>query len=732
MKILMTLMGLDIGGAETHVVELCRELHRRGHQVLVASNGGVYEQTLTETGITHVKIPMHRRSIPDMAASLRMLRELICREKPDLVHAHARIPAFLCGILQKKLGFPLITTAHGVFDVTPMLRFMSNWGDRTVAVSHDIREYLRREYQLPEDQIHLTINGIDTDTFCPRPCSGGEAPVICWVGRLDEASSDVAEMLLGCIPGLTEEFPALRLMLVGGGTREKTIRHFGDEINRKTGRQTVTVTGPRTDVAELLAGATVFVGVSRAALEAMATEKPVILAGNPVYGQGYMGLFTRQKLPQTRENNFTCRGCEETTGEKLFRDIKELLSMSPEERLALGQFGRETVERYYSVSRMTDDYLESYRCLLHPKPVIKAVVSGYYGYGNLGDDAILQAISRELSSPEQPVRLTVLSKAPAETRKQYGLPAVRRFSPLGVYRALKASDVLISGGGSLLQDKTSTRSLLYYLWVIRMARRLGKPVFIYANGIGPLTQKQNRRRVRQCLNRCDRITLRDQASLQELRALGVERKDIRVTGDPVFRLTPDGQGENPLRELGIPEQGQIVGVSVRSLPQTEKFIREFARLCDRLVREGGKTVVFLVMQENMDEGVSQQIRQQMAEKSYLVKSPGKPDTMLEMIREMELVIAMRLHTIIFAASVNVPVLGCVYDPKVGAVLQQLDMPDCGTPDTMDGDKAYEKAMELLGRIPEAKQQMQIQVESLRGQAADNVRLFRQMMEEQGR
>ena len=167
MKILMALMSLEIGGAETHVVELAKELNYRGHEILVASNGGAYTKALEAAGIRHVKIPMHRRNLYAMLKSLRQLRQLIQSENPDLVHAHARIPAFLCGILQRSMHFPLLTTAHGVFKVTPILRIMTCWGDRTVAISQDIRSYLMENYQVPSDLIHMTINGIDTELFRP-------------------------------------------------------------------------------------------------------------------------------------------------------------------------------------------------------------------------------------------------------------------------------------------------------------------------------------------------------------------------------------------------------------------------------------------------------------------------------------------------------------------------------------------------------------------------------------
>ena len=97
MKIFMATMGLGIGGAETHIVELAKELKARGHEVVIASNGGVYVAEVEAAGIRHYAVPMHRRSVGDMLRSRTLLRRILREERPDIVHAHARIPAFLCG-----------------------------------------------------------------------------------------------------------------------------------------------------------------------------------------------------------------------------------------------------------------------------------------------------------------------------------------------------------------------------------------------------------------------------------------------------------------------------------------------------------------------------------------------------------------------------------------------------------------------------------------------------------
>ena len=182
MKILMATMGLDIGGAETHIVELSKELKHRGHDILIVSNGGVYVSEVEAVGIRHYQAPLHQRSVAAMNRARRILREVIAREQPDIVHAHARIPAFLCGLLHRRMKFAFVTSCHGVYQVSGALKLLSNWGEHTLAVSEDIAAYLMNQYSIPAEQITLTINGIDTEKFSPeRPGTEVRAELGLWV-----------------------------------------------------------------------------------------------------------------------------------------------------------------------------------------------------------------------------------------------------------------------------------------------------------------------------------------------------------------------------------------------------------------------------------------------------------------------------------------------------------------------------------------------------------------------
>ena len=699
MKILMALMGLEIGGAETHVVELSKALSRRGHEVLVASGGGVYESALADVGIRHFRIPLHRRD--QMLRALRLLDRLIREEKPDLVHAHARIPAFLCGILQKKLGFPLITSAHGVYYSNSLLRLLTNWGDCTVAVSKDIRSYLIHDFQLPKDQIYQTINGINTGHFHPgTPSSAllsefgmGKGPVILCVSRLD--TWNMPAMLIHMAPEILRQVPDAEILIVGDGTKRPDLLREADLINGLCRKTVVHLPGSRTDIAEILRLGTLFVGVSRAALEAMSTGLPVLLAGHSEYNQGYLGLLTTQSVSNAVNTNFCCRESPVLHQDALCRDILSLLKMSDQQRRLIGQYGRQVVKDHYSVERMVHDYLHAYDKLLHRKKPLQAVISGYYGYGNLGDDSILLAIHNQLVQMDPPVRLTVLSRHPKTTRTVYGLHAIARFSPVRVIHHLRRCDFLISGGGTLLQDATSTRSLLYYLGVIRLAQLFRKPVFVWANGIGPVRHNLARRWVQRCVDACTTVTLRDQDSLAELQKMGTVRKDISIAADPALTLTASADVSGYLRRLGIPDNVPLLGVSLRNAPGMEHSIDAFAELLDRLSRETGRYIVFLVMQDPGDRAVFRMVQAKMTSPSACVSTPGKPADMLGVIGCMDAIISMRLHAIIFAARQRIPVVGCVYDPKVDAFLKALGMPSCGTPDAMNADDAFRTVVSVL-------------------------------------
>ena len=732
MKILMATMGLDIGGAETHIVELAKELKSEGHDIAIVSNGGVYVPEITAAGIRHYTAPLNRRSGLAMLQGRRLLGEAIRRERPDLVHAHARIPAFLCGALCRKWKVPFVTTAHWVFDTRGALRYLTNWGERTVAVSEDIKAYLIREYGLSAEHITVTINGIDTEKFSPAH-TGREvirefgldpaAPILSYVSRMDEDRALVAGQLIEIAPALDRALPGIQLLIAGGGNVFDRLKARAEAVNAQMGRRCVTMTGPRTDINEIVAAGDLFVGVSRAALEAMAAGKAVIVAGN----EGYHGLFTPDKLDEARAGNFCCRGLPMSDPDTLLADVTTTFRLPREEKKALGAYGRQVIFDYYSVHRMAADCLSVYQQVRRRK--YRVVMSGYYGFGNAGDDAILDSIQQAIRAASDDVSVTVLSNDPELTRRQYGLDAIPRFRMLRVLRALRQGDVLLSGGGSLLQDTTSTRSLLYYLSVIRCAQWLHKPVMLYANGIGPVRRPANRRRVKRVVERASLVTLRDHASARELTEMGVNRP-VQVTADPVFHLEPAGEERTAqlLAAAGLEGTESFAVVSVREWRNVGDFWAQLARLCDHLRRTYGLEILFLLMQPERDREVTGRVRAQMEEPAHVLDASCTPRELMGVLGRSRLCVAMRLHTLIFAARMAVPALGLVYDPKVASYLEELNLPSAGDVERFDGAEAIRRADALMADYDGVLSRLREKSAQLALAAGENERLLLELLE----
>ena len=168
-SVLMATNAMELGGAETHVIELTLGLRRLGYRVAVASGGGALVAALEQAGAAHYRLPLDRRALWPMARSFFALLGLARRQRPDLLHAHARIPALLMGLVSRLTGIPLVTTVHWPFDLSGLKRTLSHWSRHSIAVSEDLREYLVKNYGLPPQQVAVIPNGINTETFAPRP-----------------------------------------------------------------------------------------------------------------------------------------------------------------------------------------------------------------------------------------------------------------------------------------------------------------------------------------------------------------------------------------------------------------------------------------------------------------------------------------------------------------------------------------------------------------------------------
>ena len=258
------------------------------------------------------------------------------------------------------MKFPFVTTAHWIFDTRFGLKYLTDWGQKALAVSEDIKEYLMKNYKMPEKDITVTVNGIDVEKFSKdtdkKPVMDEfeikeEDNLVVYVSRMDQSRSLVAHQLIESVVRLDNIVENLKCIIAGDGDDFENVKKEAFEANNKLGRDAIMLAGARVDIDKLVAPAKLFVGVSRAALEAMASEKPTIIAGN----EGYVGLFPEDKLEVCLETNFCLRGCEMSTTDLLAQDIGAFLGLWEEDQEKIGQYGREIVVKHYSVKRMADD-----------------------------------------------------------------------------------------------------------------------------------------------------------------------------------------------------------------------------------------------------------------------------------------------------------------------------------------------------------------------------------------
>lgn len=700
MKVLMATMKLDIGGAETHIVELSKALKRRGVDVYVASAGGAYEKELTEAGIKHIYVPMSDKNTKDVISSYKILKDFIKENDIDVVHGHARIPCFILNLIRKTVKFRFVTTAHWVFSLKFPYKYITKWGDRSLAVSDDIKKYLIDNYGIAENNIRVTINGIDTEKFSKDTdysevksefSLSDDKRRIVYVSRMDTDRSYAAHKLIEIAETLNEKIENLEILIVGGGNDFENIKSKADAINQKLNKTLIKYTDSRTDINKLVASGEIFVGVSRAALEAMAAEKPSIIAGN----EGYIGIFDESKLKTSIDTNFCCRGCGQTTTDRLMRDILTLMNMPKDELKKLGEYSKSVVEKYYSVKTMADDAMKMYTSVIKNTPInsvnddeIQSIdsylankksskrhdvmISGYYGFGNSGDDSILKAIISNLKEINPDINIIALSSAPGQTKELYGVDSIHRFDFLKIFKTLKDTSLLISGGGSLIQDVTSDKSLAYYLLIIRMALFRHTKVMLYANGIGPITNPHNHKKVKDTLNRVDLITLREHSSLNELQKIGVNQDKITVTADPAFTLMPvdDERVGEILKNAKI--DGDYICISVRPWQGLGKdFENAIADISNYVKKSFNMDSLIIPMQCPKDTEISNRIA---LKSPYAHLSPENltPSEILGLTKHSSLIIGMRLHTLIYAAAMGTPMIGLDYDPKITAVMDEIN------------------------------------------------------------
>ncbi|MCI8474517.1 MAG: polysaccharide pyruvyl transferase CsaB [Oscillospiraceae bacterium] len=683
MKIIHLISGGDTGGAKTHVHMLLHNLSKSIDVTMVCFTDGPFAQEARELGIETVIFPGNN--------ILRIRRELtrfIREGNYDLIHCHGARGNMMGALLRKPTGLPVVTTVHSDYRLDYLGRPLARltYGvvnavalrklDYRIGVSDAMTDLLISRGFDP-DRLFTIYNGLD---FTPRIPTKSREEYLQSLGLDWPADSVIVGITARLnpvkdIPTLIRGFalarqscPQLRLLIAGDGEEMGKLKALAEELNLAGDicfAGWITDTDSFYNAIDINSLTSLTETFSYSLTEGARFHLPTVasrVGGIPyLIDHGVHGLLFQARDHEALARHFTA------------------LAQDSELRTHLGERLFQRARSDYSLSSTLERQKDIYRSILHRKgrPYGKrdgVLICGAYGRGNAGDDAILEAIIQEMRQLDPDLPLWVLSRRPKETRLTYRVNAIYTFNVPRFLRRMGHIRLYINGGGSLMQDATSRRSLWFYLFTIWAAKLRGNPVIMYGCGIGPIQYPSNRRLCARILQkRVDVITLRDTHSKTELDDMGVTNPRIILAADPTVILpaaqpaTVDGLLENAT----LDPAGRYIGFTLRPWPGFEAKADIFAQAADYAYEKHGLTPVFLPIERRLDLPAAQLVADRMKAPHHLLDETGSSAHTIGLFARMKVVVSMRLHALVFAAGQGVPLVGVVYDPKVSSFLHYI-------------------------------------------------------------
>ncbi|MDD4715108.1 MAG: polysaccharide pyruvyl transferase CsaB [Oscillospiraceae bacterium] len=683
MKIIHLISGGDGGGAKTHVFSLLKSLNKTESAILVCFRAGPFSDEAIALGIPTV-IFSHK----NIFKTFRELKKMVVREGIQIIHCHGSRGNMMGALLKHSLKLPVITTVHSDYQLDYMGRPLHRitYGvinsialrrlDYRIGVSDAMVDLLLSRGFRP-DRLFSIYNGIDFTPVQPKTTpeeywkkAGLQTEEGCVVVGIAARLSPVKDIatLIRAFAMAAKKAPKLRLLIAGDGELSTQLKTLAEEL-QISGK--ICFMGWISDIRSFYQSIHINTLTSLsetfpyALTEGAREHLPTVasrVGGVPyLIDHGINGfLFPAGNAEALAKHLVTLAenpGLRRRFGEALYQKASTKFSL---EATRLRQ-----ISIYETVLRRQDRAKKKRDGVL---------ICGAYGRGNAGDDAILEAILIELRQINPDLPLWVLSRHPRSTQLSYRVNSIYTFSFLHFLYRMKKSVLYINGGGSLMQDITSRRSLWFYLYTIWTAKRQGCKVLMYGCGIGPINHKNHRYLLAKCLNQSvDIITLRDPHSLKELADLEVNRPEIKLSADPTVVLPPAPAPiiDDCLSQAGLKPDGKFICFTLRRWPGFTEKVSAFADAADYAYETYGLIPVFLPIESRMDLPASRQVAAEMKSPHVFLEEATDSGRVIGLLSRMQIVVSMRLHALVFAASQGVPLVGVVYDQKVSSFLSSI-------------------------------------------------------------
>ncbi|MEA4814741.1 MAG: polysaccharide pyruvyl transferase CsaB [Oscillospiraceae bacterium] len=685
MKVIHLISGGDSGGAKTHVLSLLDNLGKVIDVQLVCFMEGPFADEARAIGIPTKVFPGR-----NPLRICRALEKYIRDGGYEIIHCHGSRANMFGAMLQKRMGIPVCSTVHSDYKLDYMGRPLGALVYGNVN-AHSLKK-IKNHIGVSESMVRLLIlrgfkpdsfftiyNGID---FTRSPFEGEDRlPYLRSLGVDADENSVVVGIAARLNPvkdmstlvrGFAEAYKKcdrLRLVIAGDGEEMELLKNLAKELGVEN----------RVFLPGWISGGMdrFYNAIDINALTSLSETFPYALTEGarfslPTVATAVGGI---PDLIDDGVNGYLFEPRDwRTLGDRLAR-----LALDDALRESMGREMFKKASEKFSIQATIDTQLDIYSRIKRRAARIApkrdgVVICGAYGRGNSGDDAILEAITCELRSIDPDMPIHVLSRDPMQTKLQCRCGAVYTFNILRWIMLMCKSRLYINGGGSLIQDITSSRSLYFYLFTISMAKILGNRVQMYGCGIGPIITDKHLACAGRILNRrVDVITLREPNSMSELERMKVNNPRVIIAADPTLTLEPAGENtvNSMLLASGVPIGGKYAAFVLRRWPGFEEKTGEIAKAADYIYEKYGCTPVFLPIERPMDVEAAKIVAAKMTKPYYLMENAGAGRSVIGVLSRMQVAVSMRLHGLVFAAAQGVPLVGIVYDPKVSSFLSYM-------------------------------------------------------------
>lgn len=700
MKVLHLISGGDSGGAKTHLFSLLDKLKNKAEVRVACLIDGVFFKELQEKDIDNVLFEQKNRF--DLSV-VNKIAKMINEEGFDVFHVHGARANFVAEFVIKKINIPTVTTVHSDylldFDEPVKKLVFTNLNKRAlkkikyhIAVSDNFKDMLIERGFNP-NSIYTVYNGMDFSSVPEKITSKEEyakkhgftynenTTYIGIAARFDIVKG--VDIFIKAAGEVLKNHENIEFLIAGDGAEKEKLLKLSQETNFS---EKIRFLGYESDIyafwniIDINCLTSLCESFPYSMLEGAALGKPMVASRVG----GIPSLIVDEETGYLFES-----GNYKELAEKL-----SYLIENPDVLVSLGNNIKERATSLFSNENFAETHIEIYKSIIkdyNSEKEYDFAISGYYGFRNNGDDALLLALTDDIKKEYKDARMVVLSNRPKETTQIYRIDAVHRLNLMKIAHIFKNTKVLIFGGGSLLQDETSSKSLWYYLSVIKLAKKCGTKVMQFANGFGPVSRKHNKKITASVINNCvDAITVRDKASMDMMKEIGINKK-IQLTADPAMLLesASDKEVSKLLSKMNIPVDDYIT-VAVREWKKNAPdFKSEVAEALKKFSKENNLNVLFIPMQNPHDLKISQDIKELVGDNAYVLDCAISIGETIGVVKKSQLNLAMRLHSIIYSVAQGVRTVALRYDPKIDGFMDYVGLDCICDVESISSEELYE-------------------------------------------